>query len=59
MIPNRIYAGRFLAADREIFGQHRAGNVQHQHDVDSAGFDLCKTFAKLRTGESNHEESHG
>ncbi len=56
-LANRIDACRFLAADCEILRQHRAGNVQHEHDVDSAGLDLREAFAELRTRESNHEES--
>ena len=56
---NRIYARRFLAADCKIFGQHRAGDIQHEHDVDTAGFDLREAFAELRTRKTNHEESQG
>ena len=54
---NRIDARCFLAADCKIFRQHRAGNVQHEHYVDSARLDLREAFAELRTRESNHEES--
>ena len=56
---NRIYARRFLAADCKIFGQHRAGDIQHEHDVDTAGFDLREAFAELRTRKTNHEKSQG
>jgi hypothetical protein len=54
---NRVHACRFLATDREIFRQHRAGNVQNEHDVNSARLDLREAFAELRSSECNHEES--
>src|SRR4030095_14831879 len=57
--PNRIYASRFLASDREIFRQHRSGNVQHEHDVDSAGLDLRQAFAELRARESHYKKGQG
>ena len=56
---NRVDACRFLTPDREIFGQHRAGNVEYEHNVDSARFDLREALAELRTREGNHEESKG
>ena len=58
-LANRIHTRRFLAADRKIFRQHRAGDVQHEHDVDSAGLDLRKALAELRTRKTNHEKSQG
>ena len=53
---NRVHARRFLAADREVFRQHRTGNVQHEHDVNSASLDLCEALAELRAREGNHQE---
>ena len=52
---DRIYPGRFLSTDRKIFCQHRPGDIEHEHDIDPAGFDLRETFAKLRTRECNDE----
>src|SRR5262249_3135316 len=46
---NRIYARRFLSADCKIFRQHRAGDIQYEHDIDPARLDLSKTLAELRT----------
>ena len=42
-------------ADREILGQHRAGNVEHDHDVDPARFDLGQALAELRPGERENQ----
>ena len=52
-------ACRLLAADGEILGQHRAGNVEHEHDVDAARLDLRETLAELRTRQGDDEESQG
>ena len=46
---------RRIAADREILGQHRAGNVEHDHDVDPARFDLGQALAELRPGECENQ----
>ena len=43
-----IDSRRLFPADREIFCQHRSGNIEHEHDVDPAGLDLGETFAQLR-----------
>jgi len=42
---NRIDTRCFLSADCKILRQHRSGDVQRENNVDSAGFDLSKTFA--------------
>ena len=47
---------RFLAADRKILRQHRAGDIQHEHDVDPARLDLGKALAELRTRKRNYED---
>src|SRR4026207_520541 len=52
--PGRVLACPCLAPDGEIFRQHRAGNVQHEHDVNSACLDLRETLTKLRSRESNY-----
>ena len=52
---DRIYAGRLIATDREVLDQHRARNIEHEHDVDAAGFDLSQRFTEPRTGERDDE----
>ena len=46
---------RGVAADGEILRQHRAGNIEHDHDVDPAGFDFGQAFAELRAGQRDDE----
>ena len=54
-LANRIDPRRGIAADREILGQHRARNVEHDHNVDTARFDFGQALAELRTGERENE----
>ena len=53
---NRIDARGLVAADRKILGQHRLRNVEHQHDVDPARFDLGEALAQLRPRHGDDEE---
>ena len=50
-----VHARRFLAADRKIFGQHRSGDIKHEHNIDPARVYLSKTLAELRTRECDGE----
>ena len=53
--PHRIEAGRLFATDGEVFRQHRAGNIEHEHDVDAARFYLGQAFPELRPGNRDDE----
>src|SRR5713226_6037997 len=53
---DRIKPRCLFAADRKIFYQHRPGDIEHEHDVDAAGFDLSKTFTKLRPRQRDDEK---
>ena len=55
-LANGVESRRLLQPDGEIFNQHRAGNVEHEHDVDSARLHLIQRLAQLRTGKSNDEQ---
>ena len=52
---NGVKARRAIAADGEIFRQHRARNIEHEHDVDPARLDLGQTFPELRPRQRNDE----
>ena len=45
LLAHGVESRRFLSADGEIFRQHRVRNVEHEHDVDAARFDLREAFA--------------
>jgi hypothetical protein len=45
MAPTRVAR----SPQPKILGQHRLGNVEHQHDVDPTGLDLGETCAELWT----------
>src|SRR6266576_329897 len=51
----RVEASRLFAADGEVFRQHGARNIEHEHDVDSARFHLGEAFSELRPGDGNNE----
>src|SRR5437870_13853902 len=53
---DRIDSRRFLPPDRKIFRQHRAGDVQPQHDINPARLDLSKASAELRTRQPNYQD---
>src|SRR6266478_1232376 len=53
---DRIDSRRFLPADGKIFRQHRARDVEHEHDINPARLDLSKAFAKLRTRQPNYQD---
>src|SRR6266566_8444676 len=50
-----VHARCFLAADRKIFGQHRSGDIKHEHNIDPARIYLSETLAELRTRERNNK----
>ena len=53
---NRVDPRRFVAADGEIFCQHRTGNIEHEHDVDAARLHLSKALAELRSRQRHDEK---
>ena len=52
---DRIHSCRFLSANREVFRQHRPGDIKYEHDVDPTRLDLSKTLAELRARKPNDE----
>ena len=58
-LADRVDAGGLVAADREILRQHRTGNIEHEHDVDPARFDLGQALAQLRPRHRDREAAPG
>ena len=42
-----------------VFGQHRVGDVEHQHQVDTFALDLLQLGAHLRVYQADHQEEEG
>ncbi len=48
-----------LIADGEILRQHRARDIEHEHDVHPAGLHAGQRAAQLRPGQRHDERGHG